>query len=361
MKPFDGAVSQGRGGFGIVAAVVSLAMALAGSLTGQASSRPPSVDHRLGRGVNILGSDGMFDPPYGTDFSFTTFAKLADFGFQHVRINAHPFSHITDTGALDDRWIATMRKVIDAALASGLQVVVDVHETERCQRAARDCAEKLEQTWRSLSLDLRDYDDRVSFEILNEPGGEIAPDLWNRMIADNLSLIRISNPSRQVIIGPANGNDFRQLDALKIPASDAHILIDIHYYEPFVFTHQGTPWTPLKNKVGVVWGSPHDIDALDHDLARIAEWADAHRQTIYLGEFGVYDRADPRSRSCYLSRITRGAARLKWPWAYWQLTPDFRILNEKTGEWNTSILTALAGDGAAPRCDLQASGGSPGR
>jgi endoglucanase len=300
-----------------------------------------AAEARLGRGINILSTDGLFIPGSGTSFSFATLGRLKALGFDHVRINALPFARIDAGGRLEERWIRTLRRVIDASLASGLKVVVDVHEFLFCQRDARACEAKLDITWATLADRLADYDDRVAFEILNEPGGAMDVATWNRVLAKQLATIRRLNPRRPVVIGPAEGNAPSALPRLRLPSEDRNLLIGVHYYDPFAFTHQGAPWAGLGAATGVDWGSEADVARLDADFDAIFTWARAEKREIYLGEFGVYDRAEVRPRFCWLHRVARAAEQRGWSWAYWQLTSDFALMEERSGRWNDWIVAAL--------------------
>lgn len=311
------------------------------ALTAAVAAMPAEAAGRLGRGINMLSTDGMFRPGETSFFSPSTFDRLRAYGFDHVRINALPFDRIGPDGRLDERWIATLRRVIDEALARGLSVVVDVHEFLFCQREPGACEVKLDATWSTLASRLADYDDRVAFEILNEPGGAMDAARWNRVFARALATVRRLNPHRKVIVGPAEGNHFAALSKLKLPAEDRDLLIGVHYYEPFRFTHQGAPWARLGDQIGVDWGSAADLARLDRDFDAIAAWARQEKREIYLGEFGVYEKAEPRPRFCFLYRVARAAEARGWSWAYWQLTSDFTLLDETTGKWNDWLVAAL--------------------
>lgn len=89
------------------------------------------------------------------------------------------------------------------------------------------------------------------FEILNEPAPKFTHDSWHEYWKPALALIRASNPNRTVILGPAMWNGVGQLEHLKLPDDDRNIIATVHYYNPFPFTHQGTPWTMQKDKLGV--------------------------------------------------------------------------------------------------------------
>lgn len=304
----------------------------------------------FGRGANILWSDGMWDPPYRSDFDPRTLGRLKRMGFEHVRLNLRPFDHLDAAGRLDDRYLGTMRGVIDAALDAGLKVVADVHEYHFCQKEAEGCEKKLAVTWRELAVRLADYDERVAFEILNEPGGPVKLDRWGRMVRDNLATIRRSNPTRRVIVSPGEGGTHDKLASLEVPANDPFVVLTVHYYDPFAFTHQGTPWSSQKGTSGVVWGSRAEHEQVWRDFDRVADLAAKAKREVYLGEFGVYDVADPQSRFCWLRTVVKAAEARGWSWAYWQLTFDFRLMREKPERWNDWVVAALQPKGDDDLC-----------
>ena len=50
----------------------------------------------------------------------------------------------------------------------------------------------------------------------------------------------------------------------------ATLIATVHYYNPFAFTHQGTPWTAQKEKLGVTWmGTEGEVKAVEQELAKV--------------------------------------------------------------------------------------------
>jgi len=84
------------------------------------------------------------------------------------------------------------------------------------------------------------------FEILNEPNQAVTPELWNTLWHESLAIIRASNPSRNVVMGPAFWNGFEHLSELNLPADDQHIIVTFHYYHPMTFTIRVRPG-PARN------------------------------------------------------------------------------------------------------------------
>ncbi len=302
---------------------------------------PAAAAEDLGRGVNLFHSDGIFTAGDGTRFDLATFPRLKALGFGHVRFATRPFADLDADGRPTERWVGVLRNLIDKALAARLQVIVDVHESFACAKDRIACERRLAATWTTLGARLADYDDRVVFEILNEPDGAVDPVTWNRLADMALRIIRVKNPTRRVVIGPAASNHFTALGKLSLPPDDRNLIVGVHYYEPFAFTHQGTHWTNLKDATGVEWGSAEDIARLERDFDTIRAWAKAEKRPVLIGEFGAYERGDSRSRFCWTYRVARAAEARGWSWSYWQLATDFALMDEVTGRWNDWLIAAL--------------------
>jgi len=108
------------------------------------------------------------------------------------------------------------------------------------QAAPMTMLKRLEQFGQAV-VRYKNASNRLLFEILNEPNKALTLDLWNTQLRETLSIIRASNPTRNVVIGPAKWNGFEQLPKLNLPADNQHIIVTFHYYHPMRFTHLGTP------------------------------------------------------------------------------------------------------------------------
>jgi endoglucanase len=165
--------------------------------------------------------------------------------------------------------------------------------------------------------------------------------MWNVQLMETLAIIRATNPTRNVIIGPDNWNGIEALPQLVLPATDNHIIVTFHYYHPMEFTHQGAAWVPQFNKLGVTWGSDADYALLNKELDIVKTWADANKRPIFLGEFGAYENAAMADRVKWTAAVTRGAEARGFSWAYWQFTGDFIVYDTDKEAWVEPILHAL--------------------
>ena len=300
-------------------------------------------NRRLGRGVNIIGYDPLWRSRDQAHFQDKHFRLLKEAGFQNVRINLHAFRHMNRTNdwALAPAWFETLDWAVAQATAQGLQVILDFHEFQRMGEDPGTNKTQFLAFWKQLSAHCQNSPNSVSFEILNEPNKKLTPALWNQYLAEALAVIRVQNPNRTVIVGPAFWNSVDHLKELEIPETDRHLIVTVHYYKPMSFTHQGASWAGQKDKSGVTWGTDAEKQAVQDDLAKVAAWAKDHNRPIYLGEFGAYDKGPMDSRVRYTDYVCRAAEATGWSWAYWQFDGDFILWDMKRDAWVEPILHAL--------------------
>jgi endoglucanase len=306
--------------------------------TGQGAVRGPSP---LGRGINILGYDGIWEGGQNAPFRLNNLDMIRKAGFSHVRINFFGFKFMGAENVLDEIVLRRLDAVVEEVLARNLIPVLDEHDTDTCQRDVSGCAGKLRAFWRQIAERYAGKYPALVFEVLNEPGGRMNSASWNTLLNECLGIIRATNPERTVIAAVLNTDDI-PVDELALPADDRNLIVTFHYYAPIRFTHQGAPWSRTFSKIGPLdWGGPEDEAKAVADFDKMRAWSEKERRPVYLGEFGVYERAPPDSRLRYLSFVARSADRLGWSWAYWQFDHDFAAFDSARQAWKPGILRAL--------------------
>lgn len=338
-------------------AAVVLFLALAGALAVQASDSPAAPDafaqvKRLGRGVNIIGYDPLWTNPGAARFKDKHFKVIREAGFDSVRINLHVLDRLDggDGYKIPEAWLSTLDWAVKGALANGLAVVLDLHDYNNVAADPDMAKPRILAFWSQVAEHFKDAPDGVLFELLNEPNGKLTAPLWNAWIPEILGVVRRTNPSRTVVIGPEFWNGLEALPGLRLPEADRNIIVTFHFYHPMAFTHQGADWTPDYVKLsGVAWGSEKDKARLAAELGQVQKWASEHNRPIYLGEFGAYDKAPLESRVQWTSFIARTAESFGWAWAYWQFDSDFVVYDIDRDRWVRPILDALIPAKKAPR------------
>jgi endoglucanase len=305
---------------------------------------PFTQSQRLGRGVNVLGYDPLWRPQGKARFQERHFRLIKEAGFDSVRIVLHPFrdGRADAEHRLSKRWLKTLDWAVERALANRLLALLDFHEFQAMGADPQGNRERFLAMWRQIAQRYKDAPPEVLFEILNEPNKKLTAPLWNQLLREALAIIRESNPARTVIVGPVSWNNINALDKLELPEGDRNLIVTVHYYSPFAFTHQGAAWAGQKDKIGVTWnGTTQEREAIERDFDKAQAWARQHRRPLYLGEFGAYDKGDLASRVRWTDFVARQAEKRGWSWAYWQFDGDFIVYDMSRQQWVQAIRDAL--------------------
>ena len=323
------------------------AIALAAVVTGSALASKPTASawdaqRRLDRGVNIIGYDPLWKDFRNGRFKTYHFAKIRQAGFSTVRVVLQAFDHMDARNRLSQKWLDTLDWAVNSATHAGLNVIIDEHDFDKCSADVAACHDKLVAFWKQVGFHLRKQGDNVLFELLNEPHGALDAAHWNSLLAELITVVRRDNPTRNLVIGPTQWNNFRQLDTLELPENDRHIVVTFHYYDPMRFTHQGASWVPEFTHVsGVTCCTAEERAKIDSDFDQVATWSKEHNRPILLGEFGAREGGDMASRAAWTSAVARSAERHGFAWAYWQFDGDFILYDMKAQDWVRPILKAL--------------------
>ena len=299
------------------------------------------------RGVNIIGYDPIWSDPAKARFQKKHFAEIRKGGFDFVRVNLFAFRHMDSANRIDPKWLERLDWVVREAQAAGLGVILDEHDFDACAKDLPACRVKLPAFWRQVAPRYRGAPRNVAFELMNEPHGPIDAAVWNEFSAELLKIVRETNPTRTVVIGPTRWNNFAELPTLRLPENDRNILVTFHYYDPFHFTHQGARWAgDVQTLSGIPWGSEADRAQIRADFAKVKAWAQANRRPVLLGEFGAYDKSGTplAMRVAYTEAVAREAEAAGFGWAYWQFDSDFIVWDMARDAWVPEIRRALIPD-----------------
>jgi endoglucanase len=298
---------------------------------------------KLGRGVNIIGYDPLWQDTTKARMKAKHFKLIREAGFSNVRIVISPFkfSMNDSTFTLKPEFFTNLDWAIKESLKNKLMVIVDFHEHSAMAKNPLGNKPKFLAMWKQIAEHCKGYSNDVLFEIANEPN--MKPEVWNELHSAAYHVLRASNPKRTLIIGTINGNQIKFLPDLILPVADRNIIVAIHYYSPIEFTHQGAPWS-VRNKdlSGVTWtGSEAEVNAVNADFDMAQRWSKKYNRPLTLGEFGAYEKADVASRVRWTNHIARQAEARKWSWTYWQFDSDFIVYDMIKEKWFEPIKSAL--------------------
>ena len=308
-------------------------------------------NRRLGTGVNL---NATLDGLNGNEpVKPGTIQKIAKAGFKSVRLPILWAAHTSEKApyTIDPAFLQKVDAVVDECIAQGLAVILDNHYYPLISfgfspkdLSYQDNIDRLYSIWQQLSAHYKDYsDEMLYFGLLNEPSLDMAPALWNEIIASCVKIIRHDNPGKTLTVGTPSLGQHWTIGLLEFPADEWNIIVDTHYYLPQTFTHQGIAFAMAGDIKDVPWMSTEaDKAPLEQDFAFLARWSERNGRPVSIGEYGACDNADNASRARYIGFIQSQARQYGFSSMIWAFYRDgFSIYDDASGKWNKQMLKAL--------------------
>lgn len=410
--------SQGSTRRGILTAAASPFLAPAFAFPSRAAP-----DLRLRRGVNAWPWFSLTReyPPPRTDYGWPAFqpgrpvptrddlARLRAVGFDFLRLPVDPGPFLAASGT---QRIALMRDLMDAVttiLAADLALVVNIQANGATHHWTPDnlygsAEAPLWPAYRTFVAEIAGRlaatgSGRIALEPVNEPPQACGSAAWIGLQDALFTAARKQTPDLTLVASGACGSMVPGLAALD-PSGlmrFAPLLFTLHFYEPYLFTHQGAPWMrePVYRALnGVPW--PASAGSLDrtlasvrarmasdgaisaaakadayaitraklaeyfaaepdrrfitHALAAARDWAERNAippHRVLMGEFGAlrsdarYVAAGADDRARYVRDVREAAEEAGFPWAFWNLFDGMGLMDDVTRRFDPQILAAL--------------------
>jgi len=305
----------------------------------------------LGRGINLGNAlDAPREGEWGVTLEESYFQAIKDAGFETIRLPVKWSAHAAHAApyTIDPKFFERIDWAIDQALSRGLNLVLDIHHYEEMDSQPDRHGARLVAIWEQIAARYRDRPQALRFELLNEPHDQLTAARWNSILAELLAVVRKTNPTRQIVVGPVAWNGISELKSLELPADDRNLIVTVHYYGPFNFTHQGAHWLDARSRppMGKRWtGTDEERREIELEFDVAAAWSLKHRRPIFLGEFGAIDTADLESRARWTKFVAEAAAARRFGWAYWEFCSGFGAYDKSKAAWIEPLRSALVPPG----------------
>ncbi len=304
---------------------------------------------RIGRGVNLGNAlEAPSEGQWGVTIKEQYLDDIRAAGFDSGRLpvcwSAHALGRAPFT--LSAKFLERVDQVVTQAAGRGFVVILTMHHYNELYADPAAHKERFLAIWRQLAEHYKGCPPCLILEPLNEPHQNLTAAAWNGLLQEVLRVIRQSNPSRTVVLGPVNYNDVRQLNTLELPESDRNLIATFHYYLPYEFTHQGAHWAPGSRAwLGRKWtGSEAERRAVDADFETAAAWSRAHGRPVFLGEFGAISQADMDSRVRWTRFLADTAVTRQVSFTYWDFCAGyFGLYEPQRARWHTNLTAAVLG------------------
>ena len=327
------------------------------------------------KGVNLTNwfqSDGTRQIQF-SKFSRTDFEQIKSLGCDVVRlpINLHYMTNGEPDYTVDPLFYSFLDQVVSWCEDLDINLILDNHTFDTTVATDPAVASVLIKVWTQMAEHYKSTSNRIFYEILNEPHG-IADNIWNSIQQQVIDAIRAIDTKHTIIVGPAGYNSYNNLNQMPV-FSDNNLIYTFHFYDPFLFTHQGASWADMTPVSGVPF--PYSADRMpscpselngtwiagtftnyknDGNMANVKRLIDIAYNfgqqrgvPVYCGEFGVYDLNSPPDDRVYWYNIVRSYLDEKnIPWTIWDYKGSFGLFNKGSNELfdhdlNVPLLEAL--------------------
>lgn len=317
-----------------------------------ASAKGLPIGACINLGNFLEGRSGGEYPGKRLDESDLDNVRAAGFNTVRLPVNFMRQSDPNPPHRIDPQWLVRVTGLVDAARARGLKVILDNHNFFADVTADSLDARKewLASVWKQLAIHFADRPtSQLWFELSNEPGEPINNRNLMDILGPSLAEIRKVSRTRPVIIGGERSSRVESLETLQLP-DDPNVWPTFHYYEPFMFTHQGATWMKIKPPpIGRPYGVTGDADRLSSDIARVQAYIDRTGKIPFIGETGALDTAPLPQRVTYVRTIHRRFSALRVPQCYWTYAKNFTFYDYRSRMWLPGMLEAIGLRNPGPR------------
>ena len=129
---------------------------------------------------------------------------------------------------------------------------------------------------------------------MNEVTEQHFIDAWNRISRECIKRVRAYAPDTLILLGSYWNNSPEAVKDLEKPYDDK-VVYNFHCYSPLEYTHQGAPWVDSIDQDARFHFEDMEItpEYFEGLFAEAMAKAKENGTTLYCGEYGVIDRAEP--------------------------------------------------------------------
>jgi endoglucanase len=315
------------------------------------------------RGVNLTGwlQAGSARQIQFTRFTKQDFINIKSLGCDVVRLPIN--LHFMATGApghtVDPLFFYFLDQVVDWCEELQIHLILDNHTFDVDANTDPDVDQVLVPIWSQMAEHYQSRSTYLYYEVLNEPHG-IADARWAQIQQQVITAIRMVDPVHTIVVTGAGWGSYNNLKYLPI-YRDKNLIYSFHFYDPFMFTHQGASWTnpsmvplagvPFPYGAGPMPACPPELKGTwiesslnsyknDGTVKHVKElldiavrFRDTWQVPVFCGEFGVYRvNSDNAQRVSWYEVVRRYLEEKKIAWTMWDYEGGFGLFKKGTNE-----------------------------
>jgi endoglucanase len=271
------------------------------------------------KGVNFsewFQSSSVRTIPF-TRYTEETFKEAKSLGVDVVRLplNLHHFTAGAPAYTLDPLFFSLLDQAVDWAEKHKLYLILDNHSFDPRVDTPEDIGDILIPVWTQMAEHYKNRGPYIMYEILNEPH-DISDEAWGTIQGEVITAIRLKDTAHTIIVGGGGYNSYTALASIP-EYDDTNLIYTFHFYDPYLFTHQGAAWgtpdmsalkgvpfpsdahaipelpaelqgEPWINKLKTQYPRDGQPEALARALNAASAFSNDRKAPVLCGEFGVY-------------------------------------------------------------------------
>jgi endoglucanase len=306
------------------------------------------------------------------------FRDVKSIGVDVIRLPIHLHNMAGDAPdyTLDPLFLGFLDQAVDWAEKYGMYLILDNHSFDAVAPTDPTIDKILIPVWTQMAQRYKDRSSYVLYEVLNEPHGIDAP-LWADIQGRVIEAIRATGDKHSIIVGGVEYNSIDEL--LNLPTyPDDNIIYNFHFYDPYLFTHQGETWgfppnlrtlkgmpfpfnahkipkipaelrgTWVESSVRNVYRNDATVEALAKQLDKAVKFSQERGGVpLFCGEYGVYiPNSLQEDRVRWYAAVTKLFAERGIAHTSWDYFGDFGIFKDGRGgsfesDLNIDIIKAM--------------------
>lgn len=315
------------------------------------------------RGVNLTGwfqADGARRIQF-TKYSRKDFENIKSLGCDVVRlpVNLHSMTLGSPSYTIDPLLFTFLDSAVTWAEELDLYLIIDNHSFDPNENTSPGIVDILVKVWPQMAMHYSDRSDHIIYEVLNEPHG-IAASTWGSIQGQVIDAIRAVDTRHLIIVGGVGFNTYTELQNIHV-YSDPKLIYTFHFYDPFMFTHQGSTWNvpsmaPLAGvpfpynssempaipptftgtwmeSAMLNYPSQGNVDYVKSLIDIAVAFRNDRNAAVFCGEFGVFiPNSDPADRRYWYSIVRRYLEKSGIPWTTWDYQGGFGLFTKGSNE-----------------------------
>jgi endoglucanase len=329
------------------------------------------------RGINLTG---WFQTTSTHQIQFSKYTKkdfenIKSLGCDVIRlpINLFYMTDGTPDYTIDPLFFDFLDQAVTWAEDLQLYLILDNHSGDEIASKNPNLEMILTKVWSQMAIHYKDRSPYILFEIMNEPNG-LTTQVWGGIQQKAITAIRDIDTQHTIVVGPSNWNSYTDLNLLPV-YSDTNLVYTFHFYDPFVFTHQGATWpvpsmgslanVPFPYNAATMPAVPADLantwvagaltnymnDGTVTKVKSLLDMAVTFKTTrnvnVYCGEYGVYNlNSNNTDRTYWYGQVRTYLESKGIAWTTWDYQNGFGLFikgsnQQFNSDINIPLLTAL--------------------